>query len=788
MRSKVSVFCERVLEGGWLLAVIITPLFFDVYSSRVFEPDKLTLLRTIAVAMVVFWLVKQTNRYFLERRSGNVPFTTWLRRPFIFPTLLIVLVYLISSIFSVFPRASWLGSYQRLQGTFTTYSYIVIALIVMHELRRKVQFDRLISTVIMVSFPIALYGLIQHFGIDAMPWGSDVTMRVASNMGNAIFVAAFIILAIPVTLARLIQTWQGAVETSSRTQKWLLNGILLLVFISQVLTWVSRGLERGLGLGILALVGFWLLATWLQKSRVKFVAAASYIFVLSVQLMCLVYSQSRGPQLGFIAGMALFVLLYATIKHWRNAVWAWLAGGAAVVSFLVVFNLPNTPLAGLRSLPYIGRLGNLLETSGGTGKVRLLIWQGAVKLITANPLRFIIGYGPETMYVAYNKYYPAELAHYESRNASPDRSHNETLDSFVITGLLGFLAYVLIFASLFYYALKWIGLIQSGKDKRFYAVSIAAGTFLGLGIPFLLNSNGMYTGVGAMLGFVAGLFTYLLPRALAYVRGSRPTETGPETWKLLWIAALASAGLSHFVEINFGIAIASTRTYFWVYLALVAILGVKQFEGSPAVVVPGAAPTKNVSVPRRKKNTAQVKIRAVAASTDPGTDNESPRIQVTIMAIILGYVLSIMVWTFVTNPNSNTDFISILVNSFTTWAAKGQPNVVSLAMLWLILSTFFFGAVIAVTSLEGNDDKSANWWMQTLGLLVAISGVITLVYAFTHAARLATISDVTTLIGSFYNWTVLIWILLVVLLYFLLRRPQQSGSGWSLLVGAGSLI
>ena len=55
--TKLSVFCDKLLEIGWLLALIITPLFFNVYSSRVFEPDKLTTLRTLALIMAAVWLV-----------------------------------------------------------------------------------------------------------------------------------------------------------------------------------------------------------------------------------------------------------------------------------------------------------------------------------------------------------------------------------------------------------------------------------------------------------------------------------------------------------------------------------------------------------------------------------------------------------------------------------------------------------------------------------------------------------------------------------------------------------
>ena len=58
MPTKLSVFCDKVIEAGWLTAIVVVPLFFNVYSSRVFEPDKLTLLRSIALVMAVAWVIK----------------------------------------------------------------------------------------------------------------------------------------------------------------------------------------------------------------------------------------------------------------------------------------------------------------------------------------------------------------------------------------------------------------------------------------------------------------------------------------------------------------------------------------------------------------------------------------------------------------------------------------------------------------------------------------------------------------------------------------------------------
>ena len=64
MRTKLSDLCDRILEAGWLAALIVAPLFFNVYSDRVFEPDKLSLVRSIALVMIVAWMAKALDGLF----------------------------------------------------------------------------------------------------------------------------------------------------------------------------------------------------------------------------------------------------------------------------------------------------------------------------------------------------------------------------------------------------------------------------------------------------------------------------------------------------------------------------------------------------------------------------------------------------------------------------------------------------------------------------------------------------------------------------------------------------
>src|SRR5512145_1118897 len=109
--SQLGRFCEHALEAGWLLGVTITPVFFNVYSSRVFEPDKLTTLRALAVVMAMLWITRFLDM--VLRKEQPLRFS-W-RTPMVLPALLTMAVYLVSTAFSLVPYTSFIGSYQRLQ-------------------------------------------------------------------------------------------------------------------------------------------------------------------------------------------------------------------------------------------------------------------------------------------------------------------------------------------------------------------------------------------------------------------------------------------------------------------------------------------------------------------------------------------------------------------------------------------------------------------------------------------------------------------------------------------------
>jgi tetratricopeptide (TPR) repeat protein/O-antigen ligase len=624
MVSKLTRWCDGFLEAAWLAAIIATPLFFNIHSSRVFEPDKLTLLRSLALLMALVWIIRFIDRQEWQqwrRYSFKDGASIW-RLPFVAPVALLVVVYLVSTLFSVTPSASWAGSYQRLQGTYTTLSYVVIFALMAATIRSRSQVDRIVTAVIITSIPIALYAMLQRFGHDPLPWGGDTQERVAGHMGNAIFVAAYLIMAVPLTLARIIDAFTNILGDEELSYADVARSSIYVFSLAiQLLTiyWTfSRGPWLGLGVGLFAFVLIMLVslrntAADQRRLRLKDGLQAFGVVLLGVAVPLLIVATLMQPEANPLRSLIVFTILVGLVMGVvfmvdmvrRGWLWLWLdwISLALLLALLLgLFNVPDqrmapyrqVPVAGevigalsaWREAPGVGRLGRLLEADTGTGRVRVLIWEGALQLILPhepivfpdgsqdrfNFLRPLIGYGPESMYVAYNRFYPPELATLEARNASPDRSHNETFDALVITGLLGFVIWQLLYLSVFYYGFRWLGVVRSARERNVLFGSWFGGALLAA-ILLTFIYGPAYLGVAIPFGSIGGLVFYLIYYALFARPDMEAARKNPFGAEHLLLVALVAAVAAHYVEIHFGIAIAATRLHFFAYVALLLVVG-----------------------------------------------------------------------------------------------------------------------------------------------------------------------------------------------------------------------
>lgn len=635
-QTRLGAFADRTIEAGWLLVLVFAPYFFNLLSARHFEPDKATAVRALALIMLAAWTIKTIER--VTFGNERLSWSAWWRAPLALPALVYGGIFVFATLTSVSPSISSWGSYNRLQGTYTNLSYMVIFAAIVGNLRTRVQLDRLITTAVLAGFSVALYGMIQHFGQDPLPWKGDVLTRISSTMGNSIFVAAYLILIVPFVLFRLATSiitirrssqatassdwiWGGALVVVLLAQQALLLGLLkfgaavrvndfrywwvfplglavltatfALVSLRQtevpsralaglagggLLVWAllllivytgSRGVQQTDPNPLVSNWGLWLLggtlgigaflgATLVMPRRPEgdtrlfaFLQMLGYAVVLLTLLIAIFFSQSRGPQIGLLAGLAVFINLFL-FRLERNAtaigapstrLLRGLMGTAfivelALVGFLLVFNLSQAPFfENLREVPYVGRFGRFLETQGGTGRVRTLIWagdaqgSGAIGLITSNPIRTIIGYGPETMFTAYNPFYPPELAEYEARGASPDRSHQALLDELVNKGAIGLLSYFFLLFSAVWLAWRLTRRSTSFYYQALYITCLAVITahfFEGLsGIPIVSTLTMLWVAMGVLVagGILDGQLHLAGAPAAAPVEAETPAPT-----------------------------------------------------------------------------------------------------------------------------------------------------------------------------------------------------------------------------------------------------------------------
>lgn len=524
--SRLSRACDAVLEAGWLLAVSVTPLFFNLYSRRGFEADKLALLRALIAVMAAAWLVGWLDRRG-DRSGAEQPAARSIitRAAVIFAALTIV-----TALLSIAPRVAWLGSYTRAQGAHTLLSLATLGLLVADRLRTRAQWARLLDTLVLVSVPVAIYALLQAADLDPV-WGQrGAGGRASSTQGNPIYLAAYVMMMFCLTLGLAVAAFRRRREAGNLGRS-LLYGVALLL-----------------------------------------------------QAAALFSANSRGPFLGWLAGLGMLILLAAVLARRRTLIIGALALGAMLIAVLVTVNVPNSPLAGLRDALGLSRLLALTANPGDSADVRILIWEGSAAIVqphapvalpagatdSLNALRPFIGYGPDSLYLVFQQFFPPQLT---SRGGYPadtlvGRSHNETWDALTTGGLTGLLAYQLIFLSTWLGGLSALRLMNTRRERSAVIGLWLGGGALGTGGALAANAlpyAGLLLPIGTLLGMVIYLVIYALRSSHAPIEPAAPQRDG-------WLTvALLAALTAHYVEIQFGIAVAATRLLFWLFAALIVV-------------------------------------------------------------------------------------------------------------------------------------------------------------------------------------------------------------------------
>ncbi len=442
--SSLIRVLDGLLELGWLFILVGVPVFFNLRDYRVFEPDKIVLMRNTTLAMIVVLLIKglylapiNLGRWFGTREgqpTGSIVADAkgaLHRRPIVIAALVFGFIYILATITSIEPRISFWGSFDRMEGTYTYLTYITVFLIMCSHVRTWAQVERAITIIILASVPVAAYSWLQHFNNDPFVWadGNQTALRTPSTMGNPIFLAAALLMAVPFTFYRLGWGMVRLAKTNpsdegSAGQLWTV------------------------------------------------LATAGYAVVALLQFGGIYFSGSRGPALGFLAGIVVFGLCVGLARH---VAWLSRATVALLVLLLLVFGATNSVFKQSSTADTgISRLLHVLPSESDTSQVRELLWKSAPGLFEQHP---ILGCGPEVLIFCWYPHFPASLRTIELANAAPDRSHNEEIDILLTTGIIGEVSYLALLAVSMW---RMIVLLRRARSLRsVLIVSALMGAYVG---------------------------------------------------------------------------------------------------------------------------------------------------------------------------------------------------------------------------------------------------------------------------------------------------------------------
>ena len=600
----LAMVADNVAEAAWLASVVVVALHFNLHTFTIFEADKIAMFKVLAALLLAALLL----RISVWRYSGHTATASEMAAAIPPASAGIAVALLLSTGLSIAPQISWHGTYMRAHGAVMELCLLAVLVAQCVGLRRPAQMQRLLDTIVLAATISALYGILQHLKLDPAEWGQAfLGDRVSSTQGNPIFLGAYLVLTLPLTLACALQT--------------LLR---------------STGGMR------------------------NHAQAALQLLSATMQVLAIWFTGSRGPLLGIAAGCLFMAICQAAALNNRKALLALFGVAGAVLLFLYALNIPNGPLEALRDRPYLGRLAHVWDTTNRTEsstQVRIETWRHAKDALLTTPaliyadgtvdtwsrLRLLIGYGPETAGFVLPPSYRTEF-----HNALfSDRAHNMLWDTLLTTGIIGAVAAYWLWATLANKLLLQLGFLTGSKNRYGLWALQFAGATAGLLITMQLRSPEL-AAVALALGLAAG--TLMFPVLSTIVE---PRTTQPVNFILL---GLAGAAFAHFIEAQFGIATITTDLHFVIVIAL--IWNWDQLQ-QPAQL---NQPTPQAMTKQRQPSSftapAQPALQALAIGTE-----------LAVPAVLAGILVLFSLWVPNLGLSSSAPAIALLLLACATAAA-----------------------------------------------------------------------------------------------------------------------
>ncbi|OGM37479.1 hypothetical protein A3F01_03475 [Candidatus Woesebacteria bacterium RIFCSPHIGHO2_12_FULL_38_11] len=441
LEIAMSKTITKLIEYLFFLLLLLTPLVVFPKTSELFEFNKMILTYIFTVLIISLWII----RIIIE---GKVIF----RRSLLdIPLIVFLISQFLSTIVSVDYRTSLLGYYSRFHGGFmssVSYSFVYWAYVSnMNRESTHKALKFLFSSALIVS----MWGILEQTGhslscllfpefksFDVSCWVQDVKNRVFATIGQPNWLAAWIVVIIPLA-------WAYGISNKLKKSNYKVLNKLFWIMLSTLflLTLLYTKSRSGLGAFVLAFFLFWISTFLLFSFNKIHTTVLKKLIVFSFLITLL------------MTGFIIFAVGTPWTPRLRD----------------LISNQQSTTDSQQPAAP----VGPALEVGGTeSGKIRGIVWKGAIDIWKHYP---ILGTGVETFAFSYYNFRPVEHNLVSEWDYLYNKAHNEYLNFAATTGTLGLLSYLFLIGAVLYQITK-ISITSSQKDPNSYIllpISLLAG-------------------------------------------------------------------------------------------------------------------------------------------------------------------------------------------------------------------------------------------------------------------------------------------------------------------------
>ncbi|MFH0864311.1 MAG: O-antigen ligase family protein [Candidatus Gottesmanbacteria bacterium] len=463
---RIIEICDRVVEFSFYVLFFLTPIIMTPWNYELFEYNKMMLVYGLTTIIVGTWLIKMIH----QRRI------IFCRTPFDIPIIIFLISQFLSFLFSINPHVSLFGYYSRFNGgLLSTISYLLLYYALVSNFDRT-KVLRLINISFMSAFVVAAYGILEHFGIDKNIWVQDVQNRVFSTLGQPNWLAAYLVVLLPMILAYILTS--NLKNQNSKLQLKAQNYLFYFLHATFYLCLLFTKSRSGLMAFAITYILFWVGIIWLNRSQLKLLFRP---FIL-LSAVCLLLSI--------------------------------LVGTPWTPKFQDLINRRLNPSTYAQQ-PKVS--GPALEVGGTeSGEIRKIVWQGAIDIAKHYPL---FGSGVETFAYSYYQFRPAAHNLVSEWDFLYNKAHNEYLNYAATTGFVGLGAYLLFIAWFIIWSLKGIKKLEIEKFRETKLKNSSPNFLISQYLNISLLAAWLSILITNFFGFsvvIVALYFYLIP-ALCYL-------------------------------------------------------------------------------------------------------------------------------------------------------------------------------------------------------------------------------------------------------------------------------